>query len=105
MGIVKGNFRGGLKVIEVRPHTAADMDIPPTLMMNSQRIQAHFDVRLANRGCGPSIRLSDCGQITGYAEVIPVNPNAPLLPACRPPTRNLVCQSQVVFGDPNPLVW
>jgi hypothetical protein len=27
-----------------------------------------------------------------------------LLPVCRPPTRNLVCQSQAVFGDLNPLV-
>jgi hypothetical protein len=42
--IVKGNFPGGLQVIEVRPHAAADMDIPPTSMVNTRRIQVRLDV-------------------------------------------------------------
>src|SRR6266849_8817301 len=31
----------------------------------------------------------DFSWVTGYLEVIPVNPNAPLLPACRPSARHL----------------
>jgi hypothetical protein len=35
---------GGLQVIELRPHAAADMDIPPTSMVNTRRIQVRLDV-------------------------------------------------------------
>jgi hypothetical protein len=31
----------------------------------------------------PLPRGKDSGRITGYADVIPVNPTIPLLPACR----------------------
>ena len=51
--IVKGNFSGGLQVIELRPRAAADMDIPATSMVNTRRIQVLLDVYVANPESGP----------------------------------------------------
>jgi hypothetical protein len=57
-------------VIELRQQTVAVMDISAASMMNVQRIQAHLDVYLANRGSGPPNQLGDCARITGYPRVI-----------------------------------
>ena len=49
MGIVKGNFPGGLQVIELRAHPAAEMDIPTTSMTNTRRIPVHLGaLKIAN---------------------------------------------------------
>jgi hypothetical protein len=38
--------------------------------------------------CGHFGHLAHCSRVTGYAEVIPVNPTAPLLPAWRQYVQN-----------------